>query len=53
MLVHDEDNRVVVGDIVEINYTGKLSENKAFKIVQILKEARKYIHPGTGKLYSM
>ncbi len=54
MLVHDEENRVVVGDVVEINYAGsKISENKAFKIIQILKEARKFVHPGSGKLYSM
>lgn len=54
MLVHDEENRVVVGDVVEINYAGsKISENKAFKIIQILKEAPKFVHPGSGKLYSM
>ena len=53
MLVHDETNQVVVGDVVEICYAGKISENKAFKINQILKEARKFIHPVTGKLYSV
>lgn len=51
--MHDEDERAVVGDIVSIEYAGeKISKRKAFKLLEILKEARKYVHPVTGEIFT-
>ena len=35
--VHDENNEAKVGDIVEIMETRKISKNKCFRLVKVLK----------------
>lgn len=51
-LVHDPHEVAVVGDLVAIEYCGKLSVRKAFALTEILKEARRYKHPITGQVYT-
>ena len=51
-LVHDEQEKAVVGDIVAIEYYKKMSKRKAFVMTEILKEARSYTDPRTGKTFT-
>lgn len=42
-----------MGDIVAIEYAGqKISKRKAFLLTEILKEARKFVHPVTGQIFT-
>ena len=51
-LVHDEHQAAVVGDIVAIEYWRKMSKRKAFVLTEILKEARSYVDPRTGRVFT-
>ena len=51
-LVHDEQERAVVGDIVAIEYFKKMSKTKAFVMTEVLKEARSYLDPRSGKTFT-
>lgn len=51
--VHDEYNKASVGDIVEISYQGWNNNDICFKINQTIREAKKYINPINGKVYSI
>lgn len=42
----------IIGDLVRIQYVGKLTPRKSFQVMEILKEARKYVHPITGRVYT-
>lgn len=50
--VHDPLEQTVVGDIVAIEYKGKMSKLKSFVLTDILKRAREYKDPRTGKVYT-
>ena len=51
-LVHDPHEVAVIGDLVAIEYCGKMTERKAFALTAILKEAKRYQHPVTGQVYT-
>lgn len=51
-IVHDEHELAVIGDMVAIEYCGKMSARKAFNLTEILKEARRYQHPVTGQVFT-
>ena len=51
-LVHDQKELAVIGDLVAIEYAGKMSARKAFTLTEIIKEAKKYQHPVTGQLFT-
>jgi small subunit ribosomal protein S17 len=51
-LAHDPHEVAVVGDLVSIEYCGKISKRKAFVLTEILKEARRYQHPITGQIFT-
>lgn len=38
-IAHDENNEAKVGDLVEIMETRKLSKNKCFRLVKVLRRA--------------
>lgn len=51
-LVHDPHEMGVIGDLVSIEYCGKMSERKAFALTSIIKEAKRFQHPVTGQVYT-
>lgn len=51
-MVHDPHEAAVIGDLVAIEYCGKISARKAFHLTEILKEARRYQHPVTGQIFT-
>lgn len=51
-LVDDPHEVAVIGDLVTIQYCGKVSKRKAFELCEILKEAKKYRHPITGQIHT-
>lgn len=51
-IVHDEHELAVIGDLVAIEYCGKQSVRKAFALTEILKEARRFVHPLTGQVFT-
>lgn len=51
-LVHDPHELAVIGDMVAIEYCGKISRRKAFNLTEILLEARRFQHPVTGQVFT-
>lgn len=53
-LVHDPQEITVIGDLVSIQYNGerKISERKAFHLIEVLKEGHRFRHPITGQVYT-
>lgn len=51
-MVHDPHEMAVIGDLVAIQYCGKVSKQKAFELTAILAEAKRYQHPVTGQVYT-
>lgn len=51
-LIHDEHNLTVPGDIVSLEYYGKISSKKSFILKEILKGARSWVDPKTGQVYT-
>ncbi len=51
-LVHDPESKCVVGDVVKIVQTPRISTKKHFTLEQIVKPAQRYVDPETGKLHS-
>lgn len=49
--VTDESEKTVIGDTVAIE-TPELREDCIFSLIKIVKEARKYKDPATGKVYT-
>lgn len=51
--MHDEEEKAIVGDVVSIEYCGRVSKRKAFKLMEILYPAKKFVHPITGEMFTM
>lgn len=51
-LVHDENEQAIVGDIVAIEYFKRMSKKKSFVMTEILKEARTFTDPRSGKTHT-
>jgi small subunit ribosomal protein S17 len=51
-LVHDENQAAVVGDIVAIQYLRRLSKRKSFILTEIIRQARSYVDPRSGQVYT-
>ncbi len=51
-IVDDPSEAAVIGDMVAIEYAGPISRTKFFRLCEIIKEARRYAHPVTGRLYT-
>ncbi|KAJ1915713.1 hypothetical protein IWQ60_007753 [Tieghemiomyces parasiticus] len=50
-LVHDENEKCSVGDVVRIEACRKLSKRKAFSVAEIVKPAETFTDPETGTVY--
>ena len=51
-MAHDETETIVIGDTVRIEACRPLSKNKNFTVAEIIKPAKRFIDPMTGKLYT-
>lgn len=52
VLAHDETESIIVGDVVRIEAIRPLSKCKSFTVAEVMKPARRYLDPATGKIYS-
>ncbi|KAJ1917178.1 hypothetical protein H4219_003368 [Mycoemilia scoparia] len=50
-LAHDENEKCNLGDVVRIEHCGKISKLKSFAVAEVLRPARTYTDPDTGKVY--
>ncbi|KAJ2156365.1 hypothetical protein GGF46_005239 [Coemansia sp. RSA 552] len=50
-MAHDELERCNNGDVVRIEHCRKLSRHKTFAIAEIIKAARTWTDPDTGKVH--
>ncbi|PVU94399.1 hypothetical protein BB559_003019 [Furculomyces boomerangus] len=48
-LVHDELEQCKLGDLVRIEHCKKLSKKKSFAVAELIRPAKIYIDPETGK----
>lgn len=51
-LAHDEKSLTIPGDVVTIEYWRKMSSRKAFIVTEVLKSARTWVDPITGRVYT-
>jgi small subunit ribosomal protein S17 len=49
-LAHDESGGCILGDIVRIQACRPLSKKKHFSVAEVMKKARTYTDPETGKI---
>ncbi|KAI9474606.1 hypothetical protein LPJ78_005728 [Coemansia sp. RSA 989] len=50
-MAHDELEKCVNGDVVRIEHCRKLSRHKSFAVAEVIKPARQWIDPETGKVH--
>lgn len=49
-LVHDENEARMPGDIVKIEECRPLSRKKRFTLIEVIKEAERFVHPVTEQI---
>jgi len=50
LLVHDEADQRLAGDVVKIQNCRPRSKHKRFEVIEVLQEAERYTHPVSGKV---